>query len=84
MNPSISTKEGCRIEGRDGRQFLGEMIHTTHYHKESLVREERSMRKDLARRLNWNDYDTNVGKSEVSAEATFVSTKGISLRNRTN
>ena len=33
------------------------------------------MRKNLARQLDWNDYDTIVEKSELSAEVTFVSTK---------
>ena len=48
------------------------------------MREERDIRKDLARQLDWNDYDTFVEKSELSVGVTFVSTKGVSLRNSTD
>ena len=33
------------------------------------------MRKDLARQLDWNDYDNTVEKGKLSAEATIVSAK---------
>lgn len=60
-----------RLDGK----FLAERIHTTNHRKMSLTKDVMRTKRKLARRLNWNDYDSIIHKSELCAEVTFVSTR---------
>ena len=60
-----------KIAEKTGWKFLGERIHTTQHCKKLLEKEEKSMRKVLARRLDWSDDYNIIQKSEPSAEVTY-------------
>ena len=75
MKPPIHTKEGYKIADRAGWRFLGERIRVTQHRKETLEKEVKRIQKDLAKQLDWSDYDNIIEKNKQSAEVTFLSTK---------
>ena len=73
--PPIRTKRGYDIAEKAAGRFLRERILVTHFKKAKLKKEAEELRKNLARRLDWKDYDAILEKHDLCAEKTFNNTK---------
>ena len=76
----IRTKEGYRIAEKAGQQFLRERIRVAHHKKTALRKGAEETRKELARSLEWEDYDNIMHKTEHCTETTFLSTRNHHIR----
>jgi len=75
IQPPIRTGKGYRIAEQASKKFLQERIRLAHFKKSTLKKEAEELRVQLAKKLDWNDYDNIIERCEISANKTFVSTK---------